>query len=120
LAAGSAPQIVLDEQDGLVAAGQRCARGGLEGERQIVLDPGEVDLAGGAPADPRVEADAATALLDDPEHGGEAPSGPLPSALVVKKGSNICSRVWASMPSPVSLTDSITNAPGVTSACERG
>ena len=36
-----------------------------------------MDPAGGARAEPGVDADAAAALLDDPEHGGEAQSGAL-------------------------------------------
>src|ERR1035438_8210022 len=41
---------------------------------------------------------------------------PLPCSLVVKKGSNNRERVSASMPDPVSLTASITYAPGFTPA----
>src|ERR671922_182384 len=42
---------------------------------------------------------------------------PLPFSLVVKKGSKIRARVFASIPIPVSLTASSTYAPGTTGWC---
>ena len=44
---------------------------------------------------------------------------PSPTGLVVKKGSNTCSRVSASMPCPVSLTVTQTARPGTSGTCVR-
>ena len=44
---------------------------------------------------------------------------PLPFGLVVKNASNRCALTSSLMPTPVSLTASITYSPGATPACIR-
>ena len=58
-----------------------------------------------------------TALLNDPYTVDSPNPVPLPTSLVVKKGSKTCFFVVASIPVPVSVIASITCIPGVTPAC---
>ena len=53
-------------------------------------------------------------VLDDAEGRGQAQAGAGPISLVVKKGSKMRLRVASSMPTPRSLTPTLTKRPGRT------
>ena len=81
---------------------------GLDDLLHDAVGAAEVDREGRADAELALDADVATALLDDPVHGRQPQPVPLPASLVVKKGSKIWRSVASSIPWPLSRTVSVT------------
>jgi hypothetical protein len=111
---GAKVDVVFDEQDDL-GPSPRCPLRDPGRSPPGDPGPGQVDVEGRPAPRLALDRDVPAALVDDAVRGGEAEPRALAAGFVVKNGSKMRDTVAASIPTPVSVIERTSYAPGSSS-----